>query len=568
MTEAQVIVPPSDPRLLRLRLVRVAWRLLPWIGVLLIAASASILLGGSALLQRQMWVLGLSGVAFGTIRALVFEILAPERPALRMVPLRNARARRLSAALRAFLVILFVTSVGIYLVQVNGWYPSVAGVLRLLRNLTLVVAFYGLLAGLGLFRWLREREVTTFWGLLARFTGRFLVPLGLLTSLFQVVVLTLGYQPLAEFVGMNLMESGVKIVLAVIAYHYIRRGLRNGFQYIVQQDEEGERTEAEAELNLTMVGLERVVVDIVKAIVFVLTAAWVLASWEVTPALIKSMLASGIFGEGTLTWGRLLGGVTKISVVLIVSWLIRSILTYVVFPRANIEIGARYALLAVLKYVTWGLVIVFVLDALGLETGSLGWFFGAAGVGIGLGLQDIIGNFVSGLIMLIERPIRVGDVIQVGDVMGTVEDIRIRGTVIRTFDNTAVTIPNRQMLGERVTNMSYAMDHARLKVEVGVAYSEDPERVRAILLEVARAHPDVLDEPDPAVLLSNFGPSSVDLTLICHTGKVTGRLGVASDLRQRIFKTLRDADVSIPFPQIDLHVKALPPALGPGGIRS
>ena len=270
------------------------------------------------------------------------------------------------------------------------------------------------------------------------------------------------------------------------------------------------------------------------------------------------MMDHGIFGEGSLTWGRLLGGVGKIFLVLVISWLIRSILTYLVFPRANTEIGARYALLAVLKYVTWGLVLVFVLDAIGLDTSSLGWFFGAAGVGIGLGLQDIIGNFVSGLIMLIERPIRVGDVIQVGDVQGRVEDIRIRGTVIRTFDNMAVTIPNRQMLGERVTNMSYAMEYARVKIEIGVDYAEDPRAVRELILEVAQNHPDIVDDPSPSVLLSNFGASSVDLTLVCHTNKVTGRLGVSSELRQRIFETLRRHGVSIPFPQVDLRVKELP----------
>ncbi len=243
-------------------------------------------------------------------------------------------------------------------------------------------------------------------------------------------------------------------------------------------------------------------------------------------------------------------------------WLVRQTLTFFVFPRTRLEIGARYAILAVLRYTVIALAFVLALGAVGIETGSLGWFFGAAGVGIGLGLQDVIGNFFSGLIMLVERPIRVGDTVQVGETTGRVEDIRMRGTVIRTYENTSVTIPNRQMLGERVTNLSYGMGHTRLKIEVGVDYGEDPRRVRDLLLEVATQHSDVLADPEPTVWFMNFGASSIDFTLLCYTPRLTSRFAVASDLRYAIFETLRRHGISIPFPQLDLHVKEAPERAG------
>ena len=550
--------PTAHPRVvLPIRLVRVAWRLLPALGLLLLLVAGGHLLGAGESLRHQLRIVGLAILAYATARALVFETLAPEQPSLRMVPMGDVRARRLAAALRFLLAVLLLTELGIFLVETNNWYPAVTGILRLLRNLALLLAGYGLLAGVGVFRWLRTREVDSFWGLIARFTGRLLVPLALVASLFQVVVLTLGYVPLGLFVSTNLIESGIKLIAAVISFHYLNRALGNFIQYLAQADEIAGEPRADADeksLDLTLIGLERVAADLLRLVIAIVAFFWILAGWEITPAVMAAGMDKGIFGSGSLTWGRLLGGLANIAIVIVLSWLIRSILTYIVFPRANAEVGARYALLAVLKYLTWALVGVFVLDAIGLDVSSLGWFFGAAGVGIGLGLQDVIGNFVSGLIMLIERPIRVGDVVQVGDVLGTVEDIRIRGTVIRTFDNTAVTIPNRQMLGERVTNMSYAMQYARVKIEVGVAYEEDPKAVEQVLLDIAQAHPDVLDEPAPSVILSNFGPSSVDLTLICHTGKVTGRLGVSSTLRYQIFEALKARDIRIPFPQMDVHV--------------
>jgi potassium efflux system protein len=208
-----------------------------------------------------------------------------------------------------------------------------------------------------------------------------------------------------------------------------------------------------------------------------------------------------------------------------------------------------------LRYAVIALAVVLGLGALGLDTASLGWFFGAAGIGIGLGLQDVIGNFFSGLIMLVERPIRVGDVVQVGEATGTVESIRMRGTTLRTFDNTTVLIPNRHLLAERVTNLTYGMGHTRVLVQVGVSYDTNPQRVREILLGVARLHDHVLGDPSPEVWLHGFGESALEFTLVAYTDQVRSRFAVASALRIALLNRLRAEGIEIPFPQREVRVR-------------
>jgi small-conductance mechanosensitive channel len=282
---------------------------------------------------------------------------------------------------------------------------------------------------------------------------------------------------------------------------------------------------------------------------------WVFAGWQLGLGELLAVLAVPAFGlSGAPTWGRVLGAIFKVVAVLVFGWLLRQTLTFFVFPRSRMEIGARYAILAMMHYLVIALAFVFALEGLGLDTSSLGWFFGAAGVGIGLGLQDVIGNFFSGLIMLVERPIRVGDTVQVADVVGKVQDIRMRGTVIRTFDNTTVLIPNRQMLGERVTNLSYGLGHARVTVQVGVDGDADPRRVQELLLDVARGHADLLADPAPTVWFTNFAASSIDFTLVGFTAKVADRIEVASDLRQEVFGRLRQEGIGVSLPRMDVHL--------------
>ena len=165
--------------------------------------------------------------------------------------------------------------------------------------------------------------------------------------------------------------------------------------------------------------------------------------------------------------------------------------------------------------------------------------------------------------MLLERPVRVGDTIEVAGVTGKIEAIRLRGTTLRTFDGTTVIVPNTHMIGDRLSNLTHGLTTARMQIDVGVGYGEDPKRVEEILLRIARADPRVSSDPAPVVRFTNFGDSSLDFTLRVWTQDLGERWAMVSDLRVAVFEAFREAGIEIPFPQRDLHIRSdvrTPPA--------
>ena len=186
------------------------------------------------------------------------------------------------------------------------------------------------------------------------------------------------------------------------------------------------------------------------------------------------------------------------------------------------------------------------------------WLVAALGVGLGFGLQEIVANFVSGLIVLAERPIRIGDVVTVGDVSGTVARIRARATVVVDFDNKEVIIPNKAFITERVINWTLSNPTTRLLLDVGVAYGSDVELVQRVVLEAVRAHPDVLPEPPPSVFFVGFGDSALDFEIRAFVDSLDKRLRVQHEIHVAVARVLREHGIEIPFPQRDLHVRSAP----------
>jgi small-conductance mechanosensitive channel len=199
---------------------------------------------------------------------------------------------------------------------------------------------------------------------------------------------------------------------------------------------------------------------------------------------------------------------------------------------------------------------------MGLDLSSLTFLGGAVGIGIGFGLQAIVNNFVSGLIMLVERPVKVGDRIEVGGTAGDVVKIGPRSTWIRGIDNAVTIVPNSEFITGRVTNMTALDQMARYRVTVGVAFDTDPERVRALLMGVARAHPDVLQDPPPDVILAAFGESALRFDLRFTTAtQVHTPQRIMSDLYCSILKVFREHEIEIPVPQRDLRLRSVPDAV-------
>lgn len=236
---------------------------------------------------------------------------------------------------------------------------------------------------------------------------------------------------------------------------------------------------------------------------------------------------------------------------------VQRILREKLLPQTRLDPGVRHSLSAVVGYVGFIVAFSFAITTLGLNFSNIAIIAGALSVGIGFGLQNIVNNFVSGLILLIERPIKVGDWVVVGPHQGFVTRISVRATEIQTFQRASVIVPNSELLSGAVVNWTHRDKYGRIDVKVGVAYGSDTEKVRDILLAVGKAHKMVVSWPAPYVLFQNFGDSTLDFELRCYISDVEKNLIVASDLRYALDKAFRAANIEIPFPQRDLTIRNL-----------
>ena len=226
-----------------------------------------------------------------------------------------------------------------------------------------------------------------------------------------------------------------------------------------------------------------------------------------------------------------------------------------VFTRVRTGRGVPYAISGLVRYTLIFLGLLVGLSAAGVELSKLTVIVGGLGVGIGFGLQNVVSNFVSGLILLFERPIRVGDKVQLAELSGTVKTIGMRASIVRTFQGAEVIVPNANLISAEVVNWTLSDERRRADIPVGVAYGTDPQTVIDILVRVAGDHPEVMSDPPPVALFLGFEDSSLDFELRAWTGE--NFLQVSSDLRVRIIEALNDARIEIPFPQQDLHLRSV-----------
>jgi small-conductance mechanosensitive channel len=236
---------------------------------------------------------------------------------------------------------------------------------------------------------------------------------------------------------------------------------------------------------------------------------------------------------------------------------VKSLLVNRVFVRYMAHQGTRIAIGSIIRYVIVFLGLIIILQSAGIDLTSVTVLAGALGVGIGFGLQNITNNFVSGIVILFERPIKEGDRIEVGDTHGRVMKISPRATTILTNDNIAIIVPNSDFITKQVINWSYNDDKVRFKIPVSVAYGSDLRLVEKLLLEVAAENKDVLKEPVPTVRVKNFGDNGIEMQLLPWTStmmQVQGRF--RSDINFAIDAKFKKHNIVIPFPQRDLHLKS------------
>ncbi len=264
-------------------------------------------------------------------------------------------------------------------------------------------------------------------------------------------------------------------------------------------------------------------------------------------------------GNISISLGDVVVVVVALWLAVLLSRLIRFLLSNEVYPRLSLARGVPNALSTMLHYAFILLGISIGFGALGIDFDRLALVLGALGVGVGFGLQAIVNNFVSGLILLFERPIQVGDTIELDTTHGDVRRIGIRSSTIRTWDGAEIIVPNADLISLRVTNWTLSDRRRRIDLDVGVAYGTDPERVREILLEAARGHESVLSYPEPTAFFKAFGDSSLDFQLRVWVGDPDHWMSARSEINVRVNHALDEAGITIPFPQRDLHIQSLPP---------
>ena len=222
---------------------------------------------------------------------------------------------------------------------------------------------------------------------------------------------------------------------------------------------------------------------------------------------------------------------------------------------ASVDQGVRYSISVLIGYLGWIVAGWGVLSIFGLNMDNLAMFFGALSVGLGFGLQHIVNNFFSGILILFERPIKKGDWVNVNGKEGIVTNIKIRSTELKTFDETSVVIPNADILSNSLVNMTHTDKLGRVIIHVGVSYDSDLHKVRQILIDCAKRHPKVEQDREPVVLLKEFGDSSINFDLMVVISDVMSKLVAQSDIMFDIYDTFEKEGIEIPFPQRVVHIK-------------
>jgi potassium efflux system protein len=236
-----------------------------------------------------------------------------------------------------------------------------------------------------------------------------------------------------------------------------------------------------------------------------------------------------------------------------------SVLEISLLQHLQLDTGSRYAVTTLARYTIVGFGIVLVFQALGGSWGQIQWLVAALSVGIGFGLQEIVANFISGIIILFERPIRVGDIVTVGETTGQVTRIRIRATTIRNWDKQELLVPNKEFITARLLNWSLSDQLNRIVVNVGVAYGSDIPKALELLHEAATENPNVVGDPKPIVTFEGFGDNSLNLVLRCYMNTLDNRLETISALHQEVNSKFERAKISISYPQRDLHLDSTRP---------
>ncbi len=503
---------------------------------------------GYATPRFTMLMHAVMGTIAGTFLYTVFvrRIAAPGLANWRVIDIDDGAASRLSilASIAAFLAVadlqISILSDGLYMPVSFSIGQSAIFALALLITMSLIILTLRGQSGLA-----NPSGRRFYLGWAAGFA-----PVAWVLIIFGLGALLLGYLALASYIARGLFRTSMLVTALFLLHHLSDAAVAAAFDSQSGFGRFFRRATGIGERAIERLGLIfRTVVDLLLVIIGI---PLLLLLWTVTWVDLGSLLttvAMGIrLGEITLSPGTILtaiailaGGV--IFTKLFVSWLDRRILA-----ETRINRGVQDSISKGASYAGYIMAAGFALTAAGLDFSNLAIIAGALGLGIGLGLQTIVNNFVSGLILLAERPIRVGDWVSLAVGEGVVRRINVRSTEIETFDSCSIIVPNSSLVVEPVKNWTHHDTLGRFMVAVTVDYASDPEQVRKLLIEAAREHPKVLSAPEPVVTLVRFGATGLDFELRAFVADVFGAGLTASDIRFELLKLFREKNITIPLP--------------------
>jgi potassium efflux system protein len=267
-------------------------------------------------------------------------------------------------------------------------------------------------------------------------------------------------------------------------------------------------------------------------------------------------VVDGVETIAPVTLADLFLALLVVAVTAIASKNLPGLMEIAVLRHLTLEPGSQYATITLVRYVVVTVGAVSVLNIVGWNWSQIQWLVAALSVGLGFGLQEIVANFVSGLVILFERPVRVGDTVTVGQLTGTVSRVRIRATTIIDWDRKEIIVPNKSFITEQVVNWTLSDPITRIVVPVGVSYGSDVDLVQKVMADTVESLPLVMEEPPPRVYFTGFGDSSLNFTVQVYLRQLADRLPLTHSVHEAILKALRQNGIEIPFPQHDLHIRS------------
>ena len=493
-------------------------------------------------------------LVFAGVSALIGSVLAPSEPQWRLVALADRPARQIGLLLQG---IAAVYALDVALTQMSrAFFVPLA--LSVVQSFLASMAFAILLIGL-LLTPFEPQGAEAGSAPVSRHAPRWLkLPLWIMALCIAGAAL-LGYVALARFAAQQLVLTGIVVVIVALGYLAIRAVTREPQQRAYPV---GEMLESRFGIDAPRRRQLAWLTEFALTFALVICALPLLMlSWGFSGADIRDWFKSLVFGleigQFRISLARILFGIVLFIALLFATRLFQRWLREKALQQTRMDPGIANSVETVAGYIGTGLAGLLAISYAGFDITNLAIVAGALSVGIGFGLQSIVNNFVSGLILLIERPIKVGDWIVLGDQQGNVRRISVRATEIETFDKASLIIPNSELITGRVLNWTHRNSLIRIAIRIGVAYDADPDKVIEILLDCAKAHPQVLQSPPPSAVFENFGSSALEFCLRAHLGDTNVTLSTQSELRVAILKALRAADIEIPFNQLDVTLRDL-----------